>query len=115
AAAGAPVGHLVAVRIREIDATVALNGGNPDPDIMFFRYWHSTGNLQKVAAFNAPEIDKLLETGRSTADAEKRKLSYNDIQKKLAEAVPWVWLYVGFEYRPTILLGNILRGSHPMG
>ena len=24
---------------------------------------------------------------------------YTDIQKKLAEAAPWVWLYVGNDYR----------------
>ena len=50
----------------DFDAAVALNGGNPDPDIMFFRYWHSTGNLNKVAAYKDPEIDKLLEQGRSS-------------------------------------------------
>jgi len=83
----------------DFDAVVALNGGNPDPDIMFFRYWHSTGNLNKVANYSSPEIDKLLEQGRTTADPAKRKAIYDDIQKKLTEAVPWVWLYVGFEYR----------------
>ncbi|CAG0944136.1 Oligopeptide-binding protein AppA [Anaerolineae bacterium] len=83
----------------DFDATVALNGGNPDPDIMFFRYWHSTGNLNIVANYKDPEIDKLLEQGRVTADPAKRKEIYDNIQKKLADAVPWVWLYVGYEYR----------------
>ena len=83
----------------DFDATVALNGGNPDPDIMFFRYWHSTGNLNLVSNYKDPEIDKLLEQGRVTADPAKRKEIYDNIQKKLTEAVPWVWLYVGYEYR----------------
>ena len=83
----------------DFDAAVALNGGNPDPDVMFYRYWNSTGNLNKVAGYSSPDIDKLLDQGRATADPEKRKPIYNDIQKKLADAAPWVWLYVGYEYR----------------
>jgi peptide/nickel transport system substrate-binding protein len=83
----------------DFDATVALNGGNPDPDVMFYRYWHSTGNLNNVAAYNSPDIDKLLDQGRATADPDKRKPIYDQIQQKLADAAPWVWLYVGYEYR----------------
>lgn len=83
----------------DFDAAVALNGGNPDPDIMFYRYWHSTGNLNKVAAYSDPEIDKLLDQGRAITDPDKRKAIYNDIQKKLTEAAPWVWLYTSNDYR----------------
>ncbi len=89
----------------DFDATVALNGGNVDPDVTFYRYWHSTGNLNNVAAYNSPDIDKLLVQGRSTADPAQRKPIYDQIQQKLAEAAPWVWLYVGYEYRvmqPTV-------------
>ncbi len=95
----------------DFDAVVALNGGNPDPDIMFFRYWHSTGNLNKVANYRAPEIDKLLEQGRATSDPAKRKVIYDDVQKKLTEAVPWVWLYVGFEYR---VMQPYVKGFTPL-
>ncbi|HAJ35425.1 MAG TPA: ABC transporter substrate-binding protein [Chloroflexi bacterium] len=83
----------------DFDAAVALNGGNPDPDNMFFRYWHSTGNLNKVANYSSPELDALLEEARSTTDIAKRQELYLQIQKMLAEAAPWVWLYVGYEYR----------------
>ncbi len=95
----------------DFDAVVALNGGNPDPDIMFFRYWHSTGNLNKVAAWNNPEIDKLLEQGKVTLDPEQRKTVYNTVQKKLTEAAPWVWLYVGYEYR---IMQSYVKGFTPM-
>jgi len=95
----------------DFDAVVALNGGNPDPDIMFFRYWHSTGNLNKVAAWNDPEIDKLLEEGKITLDPEQRKAIYNTVQQKLAEAAPWVWLYVGYEYR---IMQPYVKGFTPM-
>ena len=89
----------------DFDAAIAQIGGDPDPDVMFYRYWHSTGNLNKVAAYSSPEIDKLLEQGRATAEPAKRKPVYDQLQQKLAEAAPWVWLYVGYEYRvmqPTV-------------
>ncbi|OGO35318.1 MAG: hypothetical protein A2Z03_11765 [Chloroflexi bacterium RBG_16_56_8] len=89
----------------DFDAAITLVGGDPDPDVMFYRYWHSTGNLNKVAAYSSPEIDKLLEQGRATAEPAKRKPVYDQLQQKLAEAAPWVWLYVGYEYRvmqPTV-------------
>ncbi len=95
----------------DFDAVVALNGGNPDPDVMFFRYWHSTGNLNKVAAYNNPDIDKLLEQGRTTAEPEKRKPIYDQVQKKLTEAAPWVWLYVGYEYR---VMQPYVKGFTPL-
>lgn len=83
----------------DFDATIALNGGNPDPDNMFYRYWYSTGNLNKVAAYSDPAIDKLLDQGRATTDSAQRKQIYDQIQKMLVDAAPWVWLYNGFEYR----------------
>jgi peptide/nickel transport system substrate-binding protein len=95
----------------DFDTVVALNGGNPDPDNMFYRYWHSTGNLQKVAAWNSPDVDKLLDQGKSILDPEKRKAVYADVQKKLTEAAPWTWLYVGYEYR---LMQQFVKNFTPM-
>lgn len=83
----------------DFDAAVALNGGNPDPHNMFFRYWHSTGNLNSVANYSAPEIDALLAEAVALTDPAERKAVYDQIQQQLAEAAPWVWLYVGYEYR----------------
>ena len=83
----------------DFDGAVALNGGNPDPDNMFFRYWHSSGNLNKVANYSSPELDALLEEARATTDPATRKELYAEVQKQLTAAAPWVWLYVGFEYR----------------
>ncbi len=83
----------------DFDAAAALNGGNPDPHNMFFRYWHSTGNLNSVASYQDPAIDPLLEQASSITDPEERKAIYIEVQKMLTEAVPWVWLYTGYEYR----------------
>ncbi|MFN8444681.1 MAG: ABC transporter substrate-binding protein [Caldilineaceae bacterium] len=95
----------------DFDAAIALNGGNPDPDNMFFRYWHSTGNLQAVSNYSSPELDKLLEEGRATTDVAKRKEIYTEVQKQLTDAAPWIWLYVGYEYR---VMQPTVQGFTPM-
>ena len=86
----------------DFDACTALNGGGSDPNGTFWRYWHSSGNLQKVSVYNNPDLDKLLEEGRSYTDPEVRKPIYIEVQKNLAENAPWVWLYVGYEYRAMV-------------
>jgi peptide/nickel transport system substrate-binding protein len=68
---------------------------------MFGRYWMSTGNLNKVAGYSSPDIDKLLTDGLATTDPAARKAIYDQVQTKLIEAAPWIWLYVGYEYRVT--------------
>ncbi len=95
----------------DFDAAVALNGGNPDPDNMFYRYWHSTGNLNGVANYSTPELDALLDEARAVVDPAARAELYLEIQKQLAEAAPWVWLYVGNEYR---LMQPDVKGYVPL-
>ena len=57
----------------DFDAAIALNGGRPDPDTMYGRYFTSTGNLNKVAGYSSPELDKLFAEGKTTSDVSKRK------------------------------------------
>lgn len=83
----------------DFDAVITENGGNPDPDVMLYRYWHSTGNLNSVAKYTDPEIDALLTEARTISDPEQRKAIYAEISRKLTEAAPWIWLYVGYQYR----------------
>ncbi len=85
----------------DFDAAIALNGGNPDPGVMFNRYWLSTGNLNTVAAYSSPDLDNLLNQGLATTDPAARKTIYDQVQTMLIENAPWIWLYVGYEYRIT--------------
>jgi peptide/nickel transport system substrate-binding protein len=83
----------------DFDAVCTENGGNPDPDVMLYRYWHSTGNLQVVSKYNTPELDALLTQARQMTDPEKRKALYAQISVDLVTASPWIWLYTGNQYR----------------
>jgi len=66
-----------------------------DPDM--YDIWHSSktkpGELNFIG-YNNPEVDRLLEEGRSTFEIEKRKKAYYRIQDILAEEQPYTFLYV---------------------
>lgn len=87
--------------VADFDAAVALNGGRADPHLMFVRYWTSKGNLNKVAAYNDTTLDDALAKGQKETDPQKRIGIYQDFEKHLVDSAPWIWLYVGFEYRAT--------------
>jgi peptide/nickel transport system substrate-binding protein len=84
----------------DFDGWIGINSGSPDPDFMLYRYWHSTGGLNFVPGWSDPEIDSLLEQGQAITDPQERKAVYDEAQKMLVEAAPWVWTYVGYEYQP---------------
>ncbi|VFQ43922.1 ABC transporter substrate-binding protein [Desulfoluna butyratoxydans] len=65
----------------------------PDPDMAVFPTFHSSqigGN--NFAAFGDAEVDALLDKARITPDGAERKALYFDIQDKLREKAPWVFL-----------------------
>ncbi|MGM1018682.1 MAG: ABC transporter substrate-binding protein [Actinomycetota bacterium] len=85
----------------DFDAAVALNGGRPDPDGMYGRYFTSTGNLNQVAGYSSPELDGLFAAGRETADAEERAAIYEQVSDHLEDNAAWIWLFTSFSYTAT--------------
>jgi len=85
----------------DFDAAVALNGGRPDPDGMYSRYFTSTGNLNKVAGYSSDTLDALFAQGRQTSDPAKRAPIYTQISNELESQAVWIWLFTGFTYTAT--------------
>jgi peptide/nickel transport system substrate-binding protein len=85
----------------DFDAAVALNGGRPDPDGMYGRYFTSTGNLNKVAGYSSPELDELFAEGKQTSDPDERKDIYEQVSDHLEENAAWIWLFTSFTYTAT--------------
>jgi peptide/nickel transport system substrate-binding protein len=83
------------------DAAVALNGGRPDPDGMYGRYFTSTGNLNKVAGYSSPELDQLFAQGKATTDVAQRKQIYTQISNLLENNAVWIWLFSSYDYTAT--------------
>ena len=70
-------------------------GGNQDPDI--FDYVFDTACFPPKRAnrtfFSNPRVDELIKQGRTTLDQDKRKVIYAQIQRLLAEQLPYINLW----------------------
>jgi peptide/nickel transport system substrate-binding protein len=95
----------------DFDAAVALNGGRPDPDGMYGRYFTSTGNLNKVAGYSSPTLDALFAEGRATSDPKERVSIYKKVSAELEDNAAWVWLFTSFTYTAT---DSKVKGFVPM-
>ena len=77
---------------KDFDLTMNTTPGYADPDTAFFRALHSTKG-QNWNSWSVPELDALLEEGRRTLDAKKRKEIYDRVQLMILENVPHLWLF----------------------
>ncbi|MEO3752117.1 ABC transporter substrate-binding protein [Streptomyces sp. B6B3] len=85
----------------DFDAAVALNGGRPDPDGMYGRYFTSNGNLNPVAGYSSPELDDLFAQGRATEDPAARQDIYRQVSEELEDNAAWIWLFTSYSYTAT--------------
>lgn len=95
----------------DFDAAVALNGGRPDPDGSYGRYFTSDGNLNKVAGYSSPALDKLFAQGKATTDQAERKAIYDQVAAELEDNAAWIWLFAGYTYTATT---SNVQGFVPM-
>ncbi|MDN5725414.1 MAG: ABC transporter substrate-binding protein [Propionibacteriales bacterium] len=95
----------------DFEAAVALNVGRPDPESMYGRYFTSTGNLNKVAGYNSPELDALFAKGKATDDQAERQQIYTQVSKELEDNAAWVWTFTGYTYTATT---QQVSGFQPM-
>ena len=82
------------IKKRNFEAVILAWGVTPDPDQ--YDIWHSSktspDELNRIGYAN-PEVDDLLEKGRSTCVEAERKKYYDRLQEVLAEDQPIVFLY----------------------
>jgi peptide/nickel transport system substrate-binding protein len=70
-------------------------GGNEDPDI-FENVFYSTNTPPKRANrsyYSNPRVDALIDAGREELDPQKRKATYAELQRILAEDLPYIDLF----------------------
>jgi peptide/nickel transport system substrate-binding protein len=67
----------------------------PDPDNYLFSSYHSSaqGTWMSMEWVNDPEIDAMLDEARITVDREQRNAIYAEIQEKLVDLTPAVYVY----------------------
>jgi peptide/nickel transport system substrate-binding protein len=64
----------------------------PDPDTQMYANFH-TGSPVALANYSNPELDKLLEHARTTADPEKRTEDYCAISRHINQQAIWYWTF----------------------
>ena len=92
------------------DFTISTHGqgGEFDPDVLYGKH-HSAGG-RNFGEFSDPEIDALLEQGRTTLGTENRVPIYDEIQTKLLENPSQIYAVWG---RPVVGHRPWLKGYGP--
>ncbi len=86
--------------------------GIEDPDI-YYQVFHSSSvppNGDNRGRYSNPDVDRLLTRGRVTLDRQERRLIYRDVQRLLAEDLPYVPLWW---WKNVIVKKPNLRGFVP--
>jgi peptide/nickel transport system substrate-binding protein len=65
--------------------------GGTDPDKNVYQFFH-TGGAINLVNYSDPEMDQLLDAGRATVDPVARLKIYRDINNKLANDLPYLFL-----------------------
>jgi peptide/nickel transport system substrate-binding protein len=68
-----------------------------DPDLQMYANFH-TGSPVALANYSDPELDKLLEHARSTAETDKRIEDYCAISRLINKEAIWFWWFQNTYY-----------------
>lgn len=79
-------------------SAVALNSGFPDPYQTYVRYWMENSQFRNVAGYFDQALNDLMAQGRAESDPDARHAIFADLQRRLTEEAPWIWLYTGYSY-----------------
>jgi peptide/nickel transport system substrate-binding protein len=88
----------------DYDVTSTAWSSFVDPDEYTYLTFHS-GQPWEATGITDPALDKLMEQGRSTLDQAKRKEIYAQVERKIAELVPYLFidLHDAYEaYQPSV-------------
>ena len=85
----------------DFDAAVALNGGRPDPDGMYGRYFTSTGNLNKVAGYSLARARRALRAGQDHHRHRRAQADLHEDLRRLEANAVWIWMFTSYTYTVT--------------
>lgn len=82
---------------RDFESFVSFNGSGNDPDRALYPAFITDGSVNAFQYSNE-EVDRLLESGRTTTERDARKTIYQNLEVVLAESAPAVFICtrVGF-------------------
>jgi peptide/nickel transport system substrate-binding protein len=95
----------------DFQAAFAENGANPDPYIMYGRYFAPGANLAVPAGYSSPALASLLTQADESASASARAALDNQISGYLQRNAVWIWLFDSYDYT---VLARTVHGYTPM-
>ncbi|AZR73695.1 hypothetical protein BBF96_10055 [Anoxybacter fermentans] len=96
---------------RDFDACVlGWTGMGPDPDDYSLFHSSQIEDGFNFVSYRNPEVDKLLEEGRTTMDIEKRKKIYYRIQELIHDDYPYIFLMYS---KANAVFNEKVRGLRP--
>jgi len=75
---------------KEYQAMLFRNYPGGDPDLNYV-WWYGGGNPVNFGGFDDPEINALLDEGRSEADPDKRAEIYQEVNREFAKETYSIW------------------------
>lgn len=85
---------------RDFDAFVSFNGSGNDPDRALYPAFYTDASVNAFQ-FSNEEVDRLLDAGRTTADAETRRATYQQVEVEIADAAPAIFISTRVAYFAT--------------
>ncbi len=95
----------------QFQAAFAENGANPDPYIMYGRYFAPGANLAVPSGYSSPALASLLTNADQNPSASTRASLYAQISTYLVNHAVWIWLFDSYDY--TVLSGSV-HGYTPL-
>jgi peptide/nickel transport system substrate-binding protein len=95
----------------QFQAAFAENGANPDPYIMYGRYFGPGANLAVPSGYSSPALASLLTNSDENPSASTRASLYAQISAYLVNNAVWIWLFDSYDY--TVLASNV-HGYTPL-
>jgi peptide/nickel transport system substrate-binding protein len=95
----------------DFQAAFAENGANPDPYIMYGRYFGPGANLGVPSGYSSPALASLLTSADENPSATSRAQLYGQISTYLVDHAVWIWLFDSYDY--TVLASNV-HGYTPL-
>ena len=94
---------------RDFQSFVSYNGSGNDPDRALYPAFISDGSVNAFQ-FSNEEVDRLLESGRTTTDPEARTTIYQNLEVALAEAAPVIFISTRVAF---FAVRDAVRGFQP--
>jgi peptide/nickel transport system substrate-binding protein len=76
---------------KSYDALTFRNYPNLDPDNLYVWWYNGDSNPVNFMGFNDPEVNRLLDAGRGTADPAQRRQIYQQLNSRLGEQDYMIW------------------------